>query len=55
MKRLLLLALAAAFAACSPSVPVGADNSTKFVVAEFDVMSQARRLSDVYERVISGG
>ncbi len=36
MKRLLLLALAAAFAACSPDIPIGPDNSTKYVEAEFD-------------------
>jgi hypothetical protein len=36
MKRLPLLALAAAVAACSPDVPIGPDNSTKYVEAEFD-------------------
>ena len=36
MKRLLLLALAVGFAACSPDIPVSADTSSKYVVAEFD-------------------
>jgi hypothetical protein len=36
MKRLPLLALAVGFAACSPSIPTGTDNSSKYVVAEFD-------------------
>ncbi len=36
MKRLLLLALAVGFAACSPDIPTGPDNSTKYVEAEFD-------------------
>src|SRR5215470_12475976 len=36
MKRLLLLALAVGFAACSPDVPIGPDNSGNFVEAEFD-------------------
>ena len=36
MKRWLLPGLALAFAACTPSVPTGTDNSTKYVVAEFD-------------------
>ncbi|HVP62134.1 MAG TPA: hypothetical protein VMT11_16335, partial [Myxococcaceae bacterium] len=36
MKRLLLLALAVAFAACSPDIPIGPDNSSKYVEAEFD-------------------
>ncbi|HUM09370.1 MAG TPA: hypothetical protein VLT82_00305 [Myxococcaceae bacterium] len=36
MKRLLLLALAVAFAACSPDITIGPDNSTKYVEAEFD-------------------
>ncbi len=36
MKRLLLLALAVAFAACSPDIPIGPNNSTKYVEAEFD-------------------
>jgi hypothetical protein len=36
MKRLLLLALAVTFAACSPDIPTGANQSNNFVVAEFD-------------------
>ena len=36
MKRLLLLALAATFAACSPDIPTSPDVSGNFVVAEFD-------------------
>ena len=36
MKRLLLLALATAFAACSPDVGVSPDQSVNFVEAEFD-------------------
>ncbi|HZW87637.1 MAG TPA: hypothetical protein VFF12_01045, partial [Myxococcaceae bacterium] len=36
MKRLLLLALAATFAACSPDIPNSGDQSKNFVVAEFD-------------------
>ena len=36
MKRSLLLALAAAFTACSPDIPIGPDESENFVEAEFD-------------------
>jgi len=36
MKRLLLLALAVGFAACSPDIPNNPGQSDKFVVAEFD-------------------
>ena len=36
MKRLLLLALAVTFAACSPDIPTGPNQSNNFVVAEFD-------------------
>jgi hypothetical protein len=36
MKRLLLPALAVTFAACSPDIPTGANQSNNFVVAEFD-------------------
>ena len=36
MKRLLLLALAVSFAACSPDVPNSGDQSVNFVEAEFD-------------------
>ena len=36
MKRLLLLALATAFAACSPDVGISPDQSVNFVEAEFD-------------------
>ena len=36
MKRLLLLPLAATFAACSPDIPTSPDVSGNFVVAEFD-------------------
>ena len=36
MKRLLLLALAATFAACSPDITTGPNQSNNFVVAEFD-------------------
>lgn len=36
MKRLLLLALAVGFAACSPDIPSNPSQADKFVVAEFD-------------------
>jgi len=36
MKRLLLLALAVSFAACSPDIPTSPDQSVNFVEAEFD-------------------
>ncbi|HEY1908788.1 MAG TPA: hypothetical protein VGG91_22285, partial [Myxococcaceae bacterium] len=36
MKRLLLLALAVGFAACSPDIPNNPSQADKFVVAEFD-------------------
>src|SRR5262249_54594378 len=36
MKRRLLSGLAVFFAACTPSVPSGPDNSSKYAIAEFD-------------------
>src|SRR5262249_26484580 len=36
MKRRLLSGLAVFFAACTPSVPSGPDNSSQYAIAEFD-------------------